>query len=474
MGIVEKNYKTFKGFPKVHIAVFILTFFWPHFNYAQNELPTVAVLDFEGKGISKQIASSLTDRLATELGNTDAVILVERKQLERILEEQGLQQSGCTSQECVAEVGQLLGVQFMVSGSINKLGETFTIDAKMFSVETGENTMTVSKTHKGKIDELIPLMENIAWEIVGLESRPMETVAVLDFEGRGISQLEAATLTDRFTSSLGKTEAVLLVARQEMNEILEEQGFQQKDGCTSAECAAEVGGLLGVKNIVKGSIGKVGETYTIDAQIISVNTGATIKTVNKTYSGKIDGLITEIEIMAFDLVEMDPPDYLVKRQQKGLEPLTGTPKVKTKTGALLRSAFFPGWGQFYSGYKRWGYGYLGVEALLMGLVLKSLNDYSIAESDYYDNLALYRESSDIEFIYTYRNKSEAAHSEMEAADKMSTVLLKITGAVWLGNMIHAYFIGPDESEEAATPAELNFVMNPFSNEIRMRLEVGLD
>ena len=30
------------------------------------------------------------------------------------------------------------------------------------------------------------------------------TLAVLDFEGRGINSLEAATLTDRFTSEIGK------------------------------------------------------------------------------------------------------------------------------------------------------------------------------------------------------------------------------------------------------------------------------
>ena len=36
---------------------------------------------------------------------------------------------------------------------------------------------------------------------------PTRTLAVLDFEPRGINSLEAATLTDRFTSEIGKTEA---------------------------------------------------------------------------------------------------------------------------------------------------------------------------------------------------------------------------------------------------------------------------
>ena len=80
------------------------------------------------------------------------------------------------------------------------------------------------------------------------------TVAVLDFEGRGISKLEAATLTDRLSSELANTNAVILVERGQMSEILNEQGFQQS-GCTSAECAAEVGALLGVKNMISGAFG---------------------------------------------------------------------------------------------------------------------------------------------------------------------------------------------------------------------------
>ena len=110
---------------------------------------TVAILDFEGRGISQMEAATLTDRLMSEMVSTNAVIMVERNQMKEILEEQGLQQSGCTSAECAAEVGALLGVQSMISGSFGKLGNTFTVDAKMFSVETGQTTRSVSKTYKG-------------------------------------------------------------------------------------------------------------------------------------------------------------------------------------------------------------------------------------------------------------------------------------------------------------------------------------
>ena len=130
---------------------------------------TVAILDFEGRGINQMEAATLTDRLMSEMVNTNAVILVERNQMNEILQEQGLQQSGCTSSECAAEVGALLGVQNMVSGSFGKLGSTYTVDAKMFSVETGATIRSSSKTHKGDVDGLLVIIEVVAWELVGLQ-----------------------------------------------------------------------------------------------------------------------------------------------------------------------------------------------------------------------------------------------------------------------------------------------------------------
>ena len=139
---------------------------------------TVALLEFEGRGISQLEAKTLTDRLMSEMVNTDAVIMVERNQMDEILNEQGFQQSCCTSSECAAEVGALLGVQNMVSGSFGKLGNSYTIDAKMFSVETGATIRTVSKTYKGPVDNLLTVIEVVGWEIVGLKA-PQDKLDIL-------------------------------------------------------------------------------------------------------------------------------------------------------------------------------------------------------------------------------------------------------------------------------------------------------
>ena len=161
-------------------AVFVFLFFLTSSIGAQvaEGKQTVALLEFEGRGISQLEAKTLTDRLMSEMVNTDAVIMVERNQMDEILNEQGFQQSGCTSSECAAEVGALLGVQNMVSGSFGKLGNSYTIDAKMFSVETGATIRTVSKTYKGPVDNLLTVIEVVGWEIVGLKA-PQDKLDIL-------------------------------------------------------------------------------------------------------------------------------------------------------------------------------------------------------------------------------------------------------------------------------------------------------
>ena len=131
--------------------------------------PTVAVLDFDANGIPDYEVETLVERLRSELPNTGAVRLVDRKMLENILKEQGLQQSGCTTDECAAQIGELLGAQFMISGSIGKLEDTFTVDMKMVSVSTGAAERAKNLTFDGNVGGLLIEMQILAWEIVGEE-----------------------------------------------------------------------------------------------------------------------------------------------------------------------------------------------------------------------------------------------------------------------------------------------------------------
>ena len=440
---------------KFRYHILFILFIVP-FSLSQTGKPTVAILDFEGQDVDASEVKTLTERMRTEIGNTKAVRLIERKAVENIMEEQGLQQSGCTTDECAAKVGQLLGVQYMISGSIGKMGKSYTIDAKMFSVETGETVRTKSATHKGDVSGLLTEMEILAWEIVDLDApaglklkragtEAQRTVAVLDFEGRGITMQEAQTLTDRFTTSLASTEKVVMVERGTMNDVLQEQGFDAGE-CTSDECAAEVGAMLGVEYMISGSIGKIGNAYTIDAKMFAVATGAAENMKNITYAGAVEGLIIEIEILAWDIMSLDPPRALKRKRNQGIPDYSAAgAKRKTKTGALVRS-IIPGYGQIYSGNKLFGYGFLVLEAGMIGMAAKSNSDYTSYENEYNTQLDNYNNATVPEEIANYKALVDQARSDMTGASDQLTMFSAAAGGVFLISAIHAYITGPTLAE----------------------------
>ena len=453
-------------------------------------LRTVAILDFEGKGINLQEVQTLTERMRTEIGNTKAVRLIERKAIENIMAEQGLAQSGCVTDECAAEVGQLLGVQYMINGVLGKMGDSYTIDAKMFSVETGETVQAVNTTYEGEIEGLLLEMQILSWEIVGLQVPPRlklqragetekPTMAVIDFDGRGISVLEAQTLTDRFTTEMNYTDRVRMVDRRTMTDVLVEQGFSSGE-CTSEECAAEVGAALGVEFMINGSIGKIGNTYTIDCKMFSVATGAAESMKNISYQGEVDGLITEMEILAWDILDLNIPQDLIKKRQMGTRAYLESQAfaaVKTKQGALMRSAAFPGLGQLYNDKKIEGYAFIGLEVILLGMTLSNNSAFNAAQSDYNSNLVSYNAASTQDEIASYRALVEEADQEMVKRNNNLLLFSSLTTVFWIGNIVHAYLTGPEDvearSDDRSAALPIRIAYDPTSARTILKWEFDL-
>ncbi|MFB0515212.1 MAG: PEGA domain-containing protein [Candidatus Neomarinimicrobiota bacterium] len=174
------------------------------------ESGSVAVLDLEGRGISQVEAASLSDRLRAAIVRTGGVTVVERGQMERILSEQDFQLTGCTSDECAVEVGQLLGVTTIVAGSIGRVGSTYSVDIRTIDVQSGQITHSLWRDYRGEIDGLLAIMPEIAAELVSvtgaaappplapasiaITSQPPGARVVLDGEDAGTTPIAAAEL----------------------------------------------------------------------------------------------------------------------------------------------------------------------------------------------------------------------------------------------------------------------------------------
>jgi hypothetical protein len=120
-------------------------------------------------------------------------------------------------------------------------------------------------------------------------------IAVMDFDAReGLSHGEAASLSDLFSSQLVTTGEFIVVDRNRIKSILQEQGFQQSEACSQVECIIEAGKILKVEKMFAGTIGKIGKIYSVNIQMLDVATSQI--EVNKSYqhTGDIEGLAEEV------------------------------------------------------------------------------------------------------------------------------------------------------------------------------------
>ena len=157
---------------KFYFGLLLCFWFFLASLFAQETKMTVAVMELDAKeGVSVGVASIISDYLRTQIVNTDKFTMVTRENMETILKEQNFQISGCTSQECIIQVGQLLGVRKMFTGSIGKVGTTYLINLKLINIETGK----IEKAEPEKVkseDELLSAVSNLANKMAGLSTTP--------------------------------------------------------------------------------------------------------------------------------------------------------------------------------------------------------------------------------------------------------------------------------------------------------------
>jgi TolB-like protein len=118
----------------------------------------IAVLDFEESSeFSRQnrLGYAFSEMVSTYLiENGKPLRVVERKQLDSILTELELRLSGLLEGEEAADMGQLIGVDLLLLGSIVEVGDHFSVSVRLVETDTGQAIL--GKTIEVSRAELIP------------------------------------------------------------------------------------------------------------------------------------------------------------------------------------------------------------------------------------------------------------------------------------------------------------------------------
>ena len=116
---------------------------------------------------------------------------------------------------------------------------------------------------------------------------------------------------------LRNTQSLIMVDQNQIDEVILDNNYQNRD-CKSEDCGIEIGKLLGIKNIIVGSLNQIADTCLIKAQMINVIEGEAEKTVEKIYIGDIEEILPTIDITAWELAGLEPSTDML--EAAGISP----------------------------------------------------------------------------------------------------------------------------------------------------------
>jgi len=127
----------------------------------------VAILPFvERQKSGNDTGRIVSDILFANLATDPAILLVDREDLDKVLEEQGMNISGIVDSAGAVKVGHVIGAKVLVTGSVLKAGSFQYLVAKIIGTETSR---VFGASVKGDEKEDINLLAD---EIVNLAESP--------------------------------------------------------------------------------------------------------------------------------------------------------------------------------------------------------------------------------------------------------------------------------------------------------------
>jgi len=187
---------------------------------AQDTRPGLAVLDFEiGAAMGQPhedydaLRRGLASLTVSEVAANPGVRVVERAQLQQILQEQNLGHEGRVDSMSLARVGKLIGARYMVTGTLYDMRGNLRIDTRLFDVETSQILKTESV--RGKWDDLFDMVPRLAQQLMHDASLP-------PLERRAMEEFRHANPAPPTQAVMAYSRAVLYADRGDKEHAIEQ------------------------------------------------------------------------------------------------------------------------------------------------------------------------------------------------------------------------------------------------------------
>lgn len=266
---------------KKHLLITVLLMAFAMVATAQNKKMKIAVMDFKaGVGVNANQVEGLSDMLINTLYESGKFSIVERSQINQVLKEQKFQASELTNEQ-LAQVGRILGVESVLIGTVNFLAEhknidgsmtgEYNVDVRAVDVESGE-VVTTAGAAKSSGSTYRAMMEKIGRQLAANLMEEEPEVVVLR-----TGLLTKGEIKDIFGNYIYYVDGQRLTNDEYMNLInnCPEAKYYYEKGCKQRKTGRILSiwvpaGLI-VTGAVVGTI--VGSTYSYSDAILDFGLG---------------------------------------------------------------------------------------------------------------------------------------------------------------------------------------------------------
>ena len=143
----------------------------------QDTRPGIAVLPFnnggsygQGKEDFDALERGIAGMMISELSQNPAARVVERQEVQRLVDEQNLGAQGRVDPQTASKVGKLVGARYYVLGTFIDFYGDFRVDVRLVNTETGEVVKTESE--RMQRDRMYDIIRNVAARLMKDASLP--------------------------------------------------------------------------------------------------------------------------------------------------------------------------------------------------------------------------------------------------------------------------------------------------------------
>ena len=138
---------------------------------SQDTRPGIAVFPFtnggsygQGKEDFDALERGIAGMMISELAQNPAARVVERQEIQRIVDEQNLAGQNRVDPQTAAKIGKLVGARYVVAGTFIDFYGDFRVDVRLVNVETGEIIKTESE--RMQRDHMFDIIRSVATRLM--------------------------------------------------------------------------------------------------------------------------------------------------------------------------------------------------------------------------------------------------------------------------------------------------------------------